>query len=278
MDSERGIQCDGECDRWFHVTCSGLTDTEYSALSGNTREKWHCNRADCKCVDENPILKLSDQMGELLKSVSQLASKAELKDLNESISSLKLSIDTRLENMDLRLTQLEEKVNKIDSSGSTSAVGFEDIVQEIGDRSRRVCNIIVYNLSESSSKDVKKRIDNEKSLLKEIGQAIDYNFDFDTVKLLRIGKPNKDGIRPLKLVFHTLAEVKIFINKFTTANLKVSNGKFSDVSVSRDKTYRERQYLKNLREELEIRTKNGERNLTIKYRNGVPVIEASKNG
>lgn len=279
LDSEKGICCDHKCDRWFHFECSGLTESEYLAYSGNTRKKWRCNRADCSSVEENPISKLSDQMAELLKTVSQLASKSEIKEINDNISSLKNSIDNRLDDIDCRLTHLEEKVIRMEDSNSQSpsSVGLEGIVQEIGDRSRRVCNVIIYNVIENASKDVKKRIDHDKGILNEMGRVIDYSFDFNTVKLYRIGKPKKDKIRPLKLVFRTQNEATECIKKFISGNLKESNSNFSDISISRDKTDRERQHLKNLREELEKRLKNGESNLTIKYRNGVPEIVQSKN-
>jgi len=45
-----------------------------------------------------------------------------------------------------------------------------------------------------------------------------------------------------------------------------------DIKASRDKTQREREYLKTLRNELEERTNSGKQHLTIKYKNGIPLI------
>ncbi|KAG8252273.1 hypothetical protein J6590_061179 [Homalodisca vitripennis] len=45
-----------------------------------------------------------------------------------------------------------------------------------------------------------------------------------------------------------------------------------DVVLARDRTPYEIKYLSNLREELRTKRENGERNLTIKYRNGIPTI------
>lgn len=59
---------------------------------------------------------------------------------------------------------------------------------------------------------------------------------------------------------------------FAKSNLKDGNGNFSQVQISRDRTNRERHHLNTPREELQKRSQEGEENLTIKYRNGVPAF------
>ncbi|XP_054265236.1 uncharacterized protein LOC128988068 isoform X5 [Macrosteles quadrilineatus] len=47
-DAEEGICCDGKCERWFHLQCSGLTQAEYDELSHDENAKWACNRCSGK--------------------------------------------------------------------------------------------------------------------------------------------------------------------------------------------------------------------------------------
>ncbi|XP_046665643.1 uncharacterized protein LOC124357693 isoform X2 [Homalodisca vitripennis] len=49
-DAEEGICCDGDCERWFHLRCSGLSQAEYDELGLDENAKWACS----KCSGTSP--------------------------------------------------------------------------------------------------------------------------------------------------------------------------------------------------------------------------------
>lgn len=85
----------------------------------------------------------------------------------------------------------------------------------------------------------------------------------------RLGKVNVGRVRPVKLVFESEREVSII---FKNKQLFVSK----KLMVQKDQTPRERDYLNELKAELQTRINKGEKDLTIKYVNQTPII-ISKN-
>ena len=47
-DDDKGIQCEGDCMRWFHARCANLTDQEYEQLC-ELETLWECP----SCRDPN---------------------------------------------------------------------------------------------------------------------------------------------------------------------------------------------------------------------------------
>lgn len=279
LDSDNGIACDLLCKRWFHIDCVRMSKSEYSKYASDSKKKWFCNRVDCTSVDDNPLVKLSNQLSGLIESVSKLATKDEVNSLSNGIDKLRESIETRLASVEARVDDLEVKLNSLQAGENAPAHCLDDVISEISDRNRRALNVIVYKLPESRSKDLNARINHDKGQLAELGQAIGIAYNnFDNIKLFRIGRPNKNNVRPLKIIFGSAVEVNSFLDKFSKAGLKDTDNKFSLVTVSRDRTVHERKYLNSLRAKLNDRIKLGERDLTIRYRNGIPsIVSLSKN-
>lgn len=42
VEADKAIQCDGECQQWFHAPCMNVSDEEYDLLSGSDRQ-WKCS-------------------------------------------------------------------------------------------------------------------------------------------------------------------------------------------------------------------------------------------
>lgn len=261
--------CEGDCLRWFHRDCIKMPKSEYAKFCSDKSLKWSCNRADCAPDGCNPLDRLSTQLAGLIQSVSNLATKDEVTSIGAGIDKLRESMERRFTDVESRVDVLEEKINSIRDQPASC---LEEVMGEIGERNRRGLNAIVYNLSESQSKDIGTRVSHDRNQLLELGQVIGFNFNFEVTKLLRIGRPKKNNPRPLKIVFRNEMDVRDFLGRFSGANLKDGNGGFSSLSASRDRTIRERKHLNSLRAELEARVKKGEKDITIKYRNGVPAI------
>ena len=48
------IKCDGECERWFHQSCTTLSTEEFQGLVDNLELKWLCQNCDLWwCISAN---------------------------------------------------------------------------------------------------------------------------------------------------------------------------------------------------------------------------------
>ena len=53
---DKGIQCEGECQYWYHCACLGISDGEYDCLAASD-SKWECSK--CSSADL-PVLNSVD--------------------------------------------------------------------------------------------------------------------------------------------------------------------------------------------------------------------------
>lgn len=74
------------------------------------------------------------------------------------------------------------------------------------------------------------------------------------------------------MILPSAHDVGLLLKNFSKEVLAEMDESYSDVSVTRDRTPRERDYLHNLRSELKERQDKGERDITIRYMNGTPTI------
>lgn len=284
---DKGVECDGPCKNWYHPDCMKITSNEYKKIAEGTTKSWTCDRYDCVLQAADPIQDLSAKMTALLNSFATLATKSEIKTVSDGISDLKNeisalreefnSIEPRLKATEERLDALEGKLG--DGPNVTfSSNYFEDILAETNDRANRARNIIVYNLPENTSADTKVRVDHDKKLMVQLIQATTSDkIQIGDIKLVRVGKHLKNKNRPLKVIFRTDCDAQTF-NKHFSHEVAVNTDAtlFANVSISRDRTLRERNYFKKLKSELELRTSSGERGLSIRYHNGIPTIVTIK--
>lgn len=279
LDTEKAICCDGDCDRWFHADCVKISPIDYAKHAGNKNLKWVCNRVDCSKLSSAPMNQLLAQMSELTKKVDHLIGKvdclkqediAPIKEDIKSINSKINALEPRIVTSENRITDLEQNLQAL--KNNTAPSNPEEIIGEINERSRRATNVILFNLKESSSRDVKVKQDHDKQLVAKIASTMNNQVDLNDVKAYRLGKPSKDKVRPLRLILKSIDETRQFVQGFSKEEVERVDPSLAGVSVSRDKTIQERDYLNHLRNELKTRTENGEPDLTIKYTSGVPAI------
>ncbi|KAG5875585.1 hypothetical protein JTB14_027209 [Gonioctena quinquepunctata] len=109
--------------------------------------------------------------------------------------------------------------------------------------------------------------------LNDVSKVINYvnpHINTDVIRPMRLGKydANRTIPRPIKVTLEN--EATVLACTRNTKNLK--NDNFKNVFISFDKTPRQMQYYRDLRQELDEKKNNGENNLTIKYSNGDPKI------
>ncbi|KAG5879317.1 hypothetical protein JTB14_025645 [Gonioctena quinquepunctata] len=148
---------------------------------------------------------------------------------------------------------------------------FEDIIHEIQERNVRKCNLMIFGISEQES--AQSKDDRLIAELNDVSKVIKYenpHINTDVIRPLRLGKydANRTISRPIKVPLENEATVLACIRN----SKKLKNNNFKNVFISFDKTPRQIQYYRDLRQELDEKNNNGENNFTIKYFNGHPKI------
>lgn len=256
-----------------------MPETEYIKYASDSRKVWRCDRADCEAVDGDPFSALSSKLSIMMDKISHLATKDEMaavadgmKHINGCLDAINKKLDElepRLKSTEDRLDEIEDRLENVQAGASK--VDPESVLEELNDRSMRARNLLVYNIPESGSPDVKVRVAHDNDIANKLIESV-IPSQIKHHKTVRLGKINQGRPRPLKIIFNSDVEVRSFIANFDEENIKKLDARLADISIARDRTLRERQYLKDLRSELDKREKRGEKGLTIKYRNGVPAI------
>lgn len=171
-------------------------------------------------------------------------------------------LKARIDDIDNDISEIRERVSALESVEPDSASIIDDVCLEMLDKMRRAHNILLHGFPEATA---------DTDELVNINTLLQNNSNLPlATSAMRLGNRIENKTRPLKLKFSSPACVNtLFKNKtfFDSNKLKISN----------DQTPRERAFLLNLRTELNERILDGERNLTIKYVNGIPKIVIRKN-
>ena len=139
-------------------------------------------------------------------------------------------------------------------------------MEEKSDQDKRKCNIIFYDIPESSSSDITERMQHDCLALKDIFKRNGKTFQpDDIVNVIRLRKNNVVTARPAPmLVVLTSEEYKKQLLKYCT-NLKyLNNNESKPIYYSLDLTPRERAERRNLVTELKSRRLGGENNINKK--------------
>lgn len=147
---------------------------------------------------------------------------------------------------------------------NTPQMSYEDLAAELQDRALRSKNIVIVGISEENTSDTSKMQEHDKHRITNILQTIDPDCPMP-LKHFRLGKQNLGKTRPIKVCFDSDKTVKYLLRNRT--KLKTKN-----VRIYSDQTLLQKQFLMDLRKELNSRTENGEPNLIIKYIKGIPKI------
>lgn len=225
------------CKANYLHSCVDLTVAELRSLKSKKNLNWSCQ--DC--------LQVGDNINDL---------KALIMSLRKEIESLK-------------------SIKTASVCECNSAVDFEAIVQEISDRNARKNNLIFYGMPESLSTDHNVRILHDQQQVSKVLNFVLPESGSDlSAKPIRLGKFDaaKSNPRPLKITLPSEhAVLNIIRRAFKLKDLRDPK----DIRISLDKTPRQQQYYRKLRDELSMRTAEGESNLRIKYIRGVPQIISS---
>lgn len=166
------------------------------------------------------------------------------------------------------VSELQQQVQDLKTQQS-KGIDVELIIREVQERQNRSCNVIAFGIPESKSTSVEERKNHDK---KEIVKAFETvpNCDVGDITTIRLGKFDCNKARPLKILMRSKSSaVSVLRNK----NLLPTG-----IKVKSDLTPYQRDHLTKLRAELDERTNQGEKDLTIKYVNNLPkIVNNTKN-
>lgn len=231
-----GIQC-SFCTKFYHAKCISLSKEQLTAYSDIPGTMYKCEA--CRAKVNNGC----DNCTAMVKAI---------------------------ENMQEMMAKLHAEIQELKDQKKES-VDMETIINEVSERQRREKNIIIYNIPENlvgseankHASDLQSVVD----ILKNIAPTV----DTQSIKVFRLGKLQDNKPSPIKVELSSRDTVfAVLKNKH---KLKNQNMNFQ---ITTDKTYLQRQHLKKVIAELKERTENGEENLFIKYKNGIPTISKSK--
>ena len=277
--NSEAVQCD-ICFAWVHASCEGLSKEQYKVFSDAA--EIIPNLAYC-CNLNNCSVRLNQLVAAKGASQSSVADEV-LDDIEKNYSFVTDTISTlstKIETLSSSNARLESIVNDLSKSiGSkypqsnppnellnvhVPSVVAVDVVNELHNRERRKCNVVLHNLPEPT--DLQEN--NDANSFLEICHST-LNLKVEVVKCYRLGK--KQSSRPRSLLVQLRDE--------TSRNLVLSNAPklrhsqtWRQVYIQQDLTPPEREAHKKLYQELKRRRNDGENNLVIRNGRIIPYSE-----
>lgn len=217
------VTCD-ICRKTVHSECAGLSTLEADCIRSSTRKiHFYCDNCD------------------IISIVNSL--KAEINVLKSELTELK-----------------NQQINNATNLGADKKLSDEEIFSEIEERSRRANNLILLNLPESKEEPAAERKADD---FARCVNTILSNASTSAVSCARLGKFDKDRIRPLRIVFSTHQQA---VDTLRAYRFK------GNLYLNRDLTPRQQNYSYLIRSEFKKRKEQGETDIILKYRNGIPTI------
>ena len=184
-------------------------------------------------------------------------------DLVSEINASVGKIMVRLDEQDTKIAATDNRVKKLETSSKQTwgSADKEDFFYELEDRRSRERNIIVYDFNNES--ETESDLDSLNAIFSKIK-----NFPSAT-SAHRFGTARDDGVEPLKVTFSSDSDALFVLrNKSKLSKLKLL--------IKNDLTPTQLNYFKELNIELDKRVEEGEKNLRIRYVEGIPTIIDTK--
>ena len=247
-DTDISIMCDGPCDKWHHIECEEITEEEANLLHAGKRNiNWFCNKCVDKVNDFVTVERETDYI-DMRKKYNEMANN--LEELQTTIEGLKASISKLETDNQTKCTPAEvngmiKHSMKEDQRQIASTVRKTVAVEMARPRDK---NMIIYRAPESPSILKDDNIKHDKGILRKLLAHCDTEYEDDTIeKIIRLGRKEKDKIRPILVCFKELDSKKSLFSNLK--NLKEAPEELKVLSISHDYTPEEREENKRLREE-----------------------------
>nr|CAI5823769.1 unnamed protein product [Callosobruchus analis] len=166
------------------------------------------------------------------------------------------SIGNDIKDLKSLIIQLQTSVNDLKAANvrTTCMSGFdyEDMIFEITERQKRKGNIMLFNVNEpDQNKSSKEQVESDKKMAVDILKTVVPEVESQSIKAVRVGRFLNSKIRPMKVVLGNPDIVKkVLIN----AKKIKSNNVYKHVNISADRTKKQIEYYKAVKQELDDRS------------------------
>ena len=208
------IQCD-LCQSWVHASCEALDTEDYKMLTQLTVsvENVVCFCKLNNCLTVNKKL-LNDHLNALSSDTADLPSlrslQAEQLNLHKIISEVSAKIDNLCNSNDNLKQQITATSDTITSASlqphpvpRPPASSAQDIADELADRERRKCNLILYNLSESSE---------DKKCFVDLCSTV-FKLEISVTSHRRLGRRIESKHRPLLISLEDVDDKEFIVSR-----------------------------------------------------------------
>lgn len=224
------------------------------------------NSIDSSNIDQS----MKEHIANLHKSFDDIKNQLELQ--NKSLTSKMHDISTKLSVMDKLVQEnalLKERVKNLECDvaklqNDCKMDGIDTITSEIEERNRRRNNVIVFNVEESAEEDREKSLNDDRKRIYNLLRVADQALTIADMKCFRLGKKDRNKPRPVKVILNNQSHVSELMKNRTKIQ--------GSIKIFRDQTVIQRNLFLKLKDELNTRTRKGEKNLYIKFVKGAPRI------
>lgn len=153
---------------------------------------------------------------------------------------------------------------------SSTSFDFEEVIAEITDREKRKCNLIVYGLEEPNQDQLASdRIESDRKQITSVLNTVAPELPFVNIKPIRLGRHTAGKVRPVKI---TLKEERSVHDVIKNGSALKNHRSFKNIRLSFDRTPRQLEYYKKVKEELVAKQNIGDQQYKIKYIRGIPRV------
>lgn len=188
-----------------------------------------------------------------------------INDLETSLHNQNAESIERVVTLEQRIVAIEQTLSDLSSmsgsvSGQVSAKSAPttpsdtDILSELHDRQKRINNVMIFNLDLQNGRTETAQV---KDLLTDLCGS-----DVNVVAATRIGKPNRNGHKAIKVVLGSTDEVKLVLKN------RMKPTESGKIFIEADMTHRQLSDFEATKLDLKRRRENGENNLCIRYISG----------
>nr|AQN68902.1 PHD zinc finger domain protein [Elysia chlorotica] len=250
-ESENSLQCE-LCDIWYHTDCENIDDATYQLLKKDADRPYallhyycsrSCNKAASKFLGgmlklECDVEQLKSKMGEMENKVTNIQNG---NFTDEMINKIK-DINNEHKKENPQLSNTEEVIKILEAKN-------RDHREEIDDKLRRRCNLIIFKAPENTSLSTEEAKLKDDNLVMEIMKEIKATHKpSDTRRLGNISQDKESATnqrsRPLRLTFPSETERVNVLQAYHKTRKQLSEEDVSKqvakVSIRKDLTPQER--------------------------------------
>lgn len=279
------------CDKWSHSKCVDLSVSQLkfyeSELKKPEGDRWSCPSCLRETVRKSQTARKSLGGAQNKSGIPAPSASVTLEDIMHKLNCMELAnkdlldmynrqlevnnlLRSEMDNLNSRLATAETELRNLNHN--PPVVANEELFQEYRDREQRRSNIIIFGQPEPTSDDIHDA-DSVNSILCSLCSNFDVSNIIEVLRIGNIQNQNSNNAvirpRPLKVRFkNTTSPVEVF----KQCNKLKNNAQLRHLTITSDKTAKQMQLYKSVKEQFAQRKNSGETNIKIGHVKGVPTI------